>query len=134
MFRPRARQRDLPDGGGGLAVLELERARGQLEHGAAERDGARGDYDDVALLFMQGGDVGRERGQPVAFEAAGGGVYQQRRADLHDDAAEGGEGGRFGHGTGGVNGAGVFSTGMSHPSRPEKLGNLLAPTKPPPNP
>ena len=64
-----------------------------------KRDGARGHHDDVAFLFMEGGDIGGERGQPVALERAGGGVHQQRRADLHDDAAEVFERGRFGHGT-----------------------------------
>ena len=56
-LRPGARERDLADGGRGLAVLELERARRQLEHGAAERDGAGRDHEDVALLAVQTGDV-----------------------------------------------------------------------------
>ena len=85
---PGARQRDLADGGGGLAVLELERAGRQLEHGAAERDGAGGDHQHVVLLLVQGGDVGGELIEPVALQAAGGGVHQQRGADLDDDAAE----------------------------------------------
>ena len=47
---PGARERDLPDGGGGLAVLQLERAARQLQHGAAERDRAGRHHQHVALL------------------------------------------------------------------------------------
>ena len=65
---PGARQRDLPDGGGGLRLLELEAAGGQLQHGAAERDGAGRDHQHVALLGVQGGDVGGELVEPGALE------------------------------------------------------------------
>jgi hypothetical protein len=37
---------------------------------------------------MQAGDIGRERGEPFALEASGGGINQQRGADLHNDAPE----------------------------------------------
>ena len=61
-FRPMPRQRDLSDGGGGLAVLELEGAGGQFQHRAAERDGAGGHHDDVALVPVQPGDVSGDGG------------------------------------------------------------------------
>ena len=38
--------------------------------------------------LVQGGDIGGERIEPVALEPAGGGVHQQRGADLDDDTAE----------------------------------------------
>ena len=68
---PGARQRDLADRRGGLAVLELERPFRQLEHGAAERDRAGRNDDDVALVLVQLGDVLRQRGEPRLFEPAG---------------------------------------------------------------
>ena len=40
-FRPNARQGDLPDGGGGLAVFKFEVTFRQAEHGAPQRDRAR---------------------------------------------------------------------------------------------
>ena len=88
---PGARKRDLPDGGGGLRLLQAERAGAELEHSAAERDGAGGDDEQVSFVLVQGGDVGGERVEPVALERAGILVDKQRRADLDDDAAEGRE-------------------------------------------
>ena len=52
-FRPGAGQRDLADGRGRLAFLELQRAGGQIEHRAAERDGAGGDDEDIDALGLQ---------------------------------------------------------------------------------
>jgi hypothetical protein len=54
---PDAGQRDLPDRGGRLAVLQLERAARQLEHRAAECDGARGHDQDLAPVLVQAGDI-----------------------------------------------------------------------------
>ena len=54
---PGARQRDLADRRRGLAVFELERAAGELEHGAAECNGARRHDQDVAPLLMKFGKV-----------------------------------------------------------------------------
>jgi hypothetical protein len=100
-LRPRARQRDLAHGGGGLAILELQRPGRQLEHGAPERDRSRGDYEHVALASMQLGDVSHERGEPRVVQAPAIAVDQQRGADLHHQTAEIGEGGRFaGHAEG----------------------------------
>src|SRR5262249_35208690 len=90
-LRPGARERDLADRGGGLAVLELERAFRQLEHAAAQGNGTRRHNEDVALARMQRRDVGRERGEPCLFDAAALGVNKQRRPDLDDNTAEIGE-------------------------------------------
>ena len=66
----------------------FEPARRQFEHRAAERDGAGRHHQDVALAAVQRGKIGGQRGQPSFVEPAGRGIDQQRRADLHDDAAE----------------------------------------------
>ena len=58
---PGARQCDLPHRGGGLAVLELERTAGKLEHGAAERDSAGGHDQNVALVAMKFGEIRDQR-------------------------------------------------------------------------
>ena len=87
-LRPGARERDLADGGGGLAILELQRARRQAEHGAPERDRAGGDHENVGAAPVHGGEVGDQRVEPGALEAARRLVDEQRRADLDDDAAE----------------------------------------------
>src|SRR5262249_48799561 len=71
-----------------LAVLELERAFGQFEHRAAERDRARGNHQHVALVAVQPRDVLGERGEPVLVHARSGGIHDQRGADLHHDAAK----------------------------------------------
>ena len=52
---PGAGQRDLADGGGGLAVLELQRTRRQAEHAPAERDGAGGDDHHLGAARLQRG-------------------------------------------------------------------------------
>src|SRR5439155_17212025 len=84
---PGAGERDLADRRRRLAVLEPERGL-KLEHAAAERDRARGNHQDVAVLAVQPGDVGRERGEPGLVEAARPGVDHQRGTDFHDDAAK----------------------------------------------
>ena len=91
LLRPGAGQRDLADGGGGLAFLEPQRALAEAEHGAAERDGARGDDQDLRAGLDQCGNVVDQRAQPVALQP-GGAVDQQGGADLDGDAAVGGEG------------------------------------------
>jgi len=85
---PVARQRDLADRGGSLAVLELERTRRKPEYSAAERDGARGNHQEIASLAMQRGEIGGERGKPGFVEPARLGIDQEGGADLDDDAAE----------------------------------------------
>ena len=80
------RQADLADGGRRLALLELERALGQLQGVAAERDGARRHEHDLLALRGERGDVVEQRGEPLGLERAGRPVGQQRRADLDDDA------------------------------------------------
>ena len=63
-LRPGAGQRDLADGGGGLALLQLQRAARQAEHGAAERDRAGGDDQHVAPPPCSARDVVGQRGEP----------------------------------------------------------------------
>ena len=65
-LRPGAGERDLADGGGGLALLELQGARRQLEDAAAERDRAGGDDEHVAAARARARRVVGERGEPVA--------------------------------------------------------------------
>jgi hypothetical protein len=88
---PGARERDLADRRGGLAVFELERSDRKLEPAAAERDRARRDDQEVACLAMQVGDIFDQRGEPRLVERAGLGIDEQGRADLDDDAVEVGE-------------------------------------------
>jgi hypothetical protein len=75
-------ERDLADGGRRLAFLQLERPHGQLEDAPAERDGARGDDDDVGAARPELGRDRRQRAQPFGLEGAGFGLDQQGRADL----------------------------------------------------
>ena len=89
--RPGARERDLPDRRRGLAILQLERPRRQLEHGTAERDRPGRDHQQVAFVAVQGGDILGERCEPIVMEPSALAVDQQRGADLHHDAAEIGE-------------------------------------------
>ena len=88
---PDARQRDLADGGRGLALLELQRARRQAEHGAPERDRAGGDDEHVGAAGMELGDVLGERGEPGVIQPAARPVDEERGADLQDDAPERGK-------------------------------------------
>ena len=87
------RQRDLPDGRGRLALLQPQGARRVAEHGAAERDGARGDHEHVDAAGMKLGDVLGERREPGMAQPPARPVDEQGRADLDDDAAEILEGG-----------------------------------------
>jgi hypothetical protein len=77
-LRPGARERDLADRRGGLAVLQLEHPAAELEHGAAECDGARRHHQDVALAAVQLGDVIGERSQPLLLDAPGLRIDQER--------------------------------------------------------
>ena len=79
----------------------LSEPGGELEHGAAERNGAGGDNQDVAFVAMDIGQIRRQRGQPGFVEPAGPRVDEERGADLHDDAAEVGKRRRF-HGRAGL--------------------------------
>ena len=54
----------------------------QPQQPAAQRDGARGDDDDVAAVGLERGDIGGERRQPVGAQLAGLAIDQQGRADL----------------------------------------------------
>ena len=82
-----AGERDLPDGGGGLRFLELQRALGEAQHVPAERDGA-GRHDDHLLAGLdERGNVVGQRVEPGGFELPARPVDQQARADLDDDAA-----------------------------------------------
>jgi hypothetical protein len=76
-FRPGPRERDLADSGRGLALFELQRALGQAENAAPERDGAGRDQQDLAPAAGKLRDVGDEgpaslrasdrwRGRPAA--------------------------------------------------------------------
>ena len=95
-LRPDARQGDLADGGGGLALLELQRAGGEAEHGAAEGDGAGRDHQHIGAAPVQPGDVLRQRREPAFVRLAARPVDEQGRADLEHDAAELVEGGDHG--------------------------------------
>ena len=73
---------DLAGGGGGLVLLELERAGRQLEMRAAEANGAGGHQHDLAAALLQARHVVGQRRQPVVTDLASGLVDQERRADL----------------------------------------------------
>lgn len=97
-FGPVAGQRDLADGGSGLALLQPQGAGGQAEHGAPERDRAGGDDEDIGAALVQLGEVLGQCSEPGMAQAAAAAVDQQAGADLDDDAAEIGELGRL-HGS-----------------------------------
>ena len=85
---PVAGERDLADGGGGLALLQPEGAGRQAEHGAPQRDRAGGDDEDVGAALVQLGKIFGECGEPGMAQAATVAIDQQAGADLDDDAAE----------------------------------------------
>ncbi len=85
---PGAGQRDLSDRGGGLALLEAQRARGQAEDGAPQGDRARGDDEHIRAALMQIGEVLGESGEPGLTQATAVAVDEEARADLHHDATE----------------------------------------------
>ena len=91
-FLPGAGQADLPDRGGGLLFLQPQGAARQPEGAAGQRDGAGGDQHDFLSLRPQGGDVGRDGGEPGALRRRGLVVHHQGGADLDDDAPRRGEG------------------------------------------
>ena len=98
---PEPRQRDLAHGGGGLAVFELQRAMGEAENAAPERDGARGHDQHIGAAAMKRGDVVGEARQPAMFRRSLLRIDEQRGADLDDDAFEVGEdGSALGHASG----------------------------------
>ena len=80
------READLADGGGGLALLQLQRALGQFQRVAPERDGAGGHDDELLAGRGEHGDVVHQRGQPLRLQRPGRAVGEKRRADLDDDA------------------------------------------------
>src|SRR5690606_36647326 len=93
---PDLTERDLPDRGGGLRILEAGAAAlGQLEPPRAQRVRARGDDRDLLARTGAFGDIRRDPGQPFAPHAAVG-IDEQRRADLDYQARAGG-GGEEGH-------------------------------------
>ncbi len=75
-----------PIAGGGLTVLQLQRALRQAGDRAPERDRAGGDDQHVGAALMQRRDVGDQRVEPILLQRAARAVDQQRRADLDDDA------------------------------------------------
>ena len=87
-FGPDAGQRDLADGGGRLAVFELQQAGREAEHAAPERNRAGRDDKHIGAARMQRRDIVGEGLKPVAAQSALHGVNEQRRADLDRDAAE----------------------------------------------
>ena len=90
-------QRDLADGGGGLAVLQRQGARRQAEHAAPERHRAGRHHQHVRAAPMQRREIVGEALQPIALDGGLARLDEQRGADLDDDAAKGIERGR-GHG------------------------------------
>ena len=85
---PGPRQRNLPYRRSRLAVLELERAGRQLEHGAAERNRAGRDDQEIAPVAMQRGQVSAQRRKPRFAQPTGTPINKQGRPDLHDNPAE----------------------------------------------
>jgi hypothetical protein len=85
------READLSDRGGGLALLEPELAGGEPELAAPERDRAGRDEHHFLPARTQARDVGGERLEPRAVDAARRFLDEQRRADLDDDPARPGE-------------------------------------------
>ena len=81
------RERDLADGGRGLALLQFQRATGQAEDMTADRNGTGRDDDHFLAGAMHRGDVVGERIEPRRLELAGVEIDQQGRADLDDDPA-----------------------------------------------
>jgi hypothetical protein len=81
-------QIDLADRGGGLLVLKLEIARLEAEQRPAERDRARGHHDHLLAAVPAGGEILRQRFQPLVPQPPLV-IDQQRRADLDDQAADG---------------------------------------------
>ena len=74
---PGARQRNLADRRGGLAIFELEGTCGQLEHGAPERNRAGGDDQDIPLVAVELGEVGGQRGKPRFAQPSGAAIDKQ---------------------------------------------------------
>ena len=70
-LRPGAGERNLADGSGGLAVLELQRRLRQPQQRAPERDRAGGDDQHVGAALVQRGDVLDERVEPLLLQGAG---------------------------------------------------------------
>ena len=91
---PGASERDLADGRGGLAVLELECAARQRKR-STRRPNAIAPEDTTMISGatpLQRGEIGGERVEPRPADAVR--VDEQRGADLDDDAAEVGETGQ----------------------------------------
>ena len=86
---PGAAQCDLADAGGGLALLQRQRRPVELQDTPPQRDGARGDDDDLGAAPAQRVDIGGDRLQPFVPWPPGGAIDDQSRADLDGDAAEG---------------------------------------------
>ena len=84
-------QTDLTDCGGGLAFLEPQRSPRQPELPPPECDGSRGHQDELLAALAHPHQILDEGLQPTAIESAGVLIDQQRRPDLHHDAAGGGE-------------------------------------------
>src|SRR5208283_6192152 len=87
-FRPYARQGDLADGGGGLAVFELQLAFGQAKHRAPQCDRAGRNHENISALPVQVRDVLAKRFEPGPLDAALPAINEEGRADLDDDSLE----------------------------------------------
>jgi hypothetical protein len=76
-FGPGARQSNLADRRGCLAIFELEGTCGQLEHGAPERDRARGDDQDIPPVAVELSQVGGQRRKPRFAQPSGAAIDKQ---------------------------------------------------------
>jgi hypothetical protein len=80
------REPDLSHCGGGLTLLQPQRAVLQAEPAPAERNGARRHQDDTLAAFAQPQQVLDQSLEPGAVDTPAFAVHQQRRAHLHDNA------------------------------------------------
>src|SRR5690606_18536234 len=91
-FLPGPAEGDLAYGRRGLALFERQGAAVEPEEGAAERDGAGRNDDDLAAVGAQRGNVRGDAVEPAAIDAAGELIGDQRRADLDGDPGIGPQG------------------------------------------
>ncbi len=86
--RPGAGERDLADRGGGLAVLELQRALGQAGNVRPSAIAPEDTTSTLAPRPCRAAMSSTSASSHACFDGAGGAVDQQRRADLDDDPVE----------------------------------------------
>jgi hypothetical protein len=80
-------QSDLAHGRGGLAQLQLQRTRRELQLTPAQRDGAGGHEHHLLFARAQAQQVFDEAFEPGPIDLSAGLVDEQRRTDFDDDPA-----------------------------------------------